>query len=337
MGRGYRASCFASKRALLLAALAVSAANAANAASRRPAREVAITVDDLPAVSVAGGGASASPREAEAAWREMTQRLLRALGRLKAPVVGFVNSSKLSVDGELAPARVDLLRRWLEAGFELGNHTASHADRHAVSLADFEADVERGEPVLRELLAGRSRGLRWFRHPYLHTGRSLEEKRALEEFLASRGYRVAPVTIDNSEWIFARAYASALDAGDATLARKVADAYGPYMESQFDYLERQSRALFGRDIRQVLLIHANSLNADRLPDLLERLRRRGYSFVTLDRALEDPAYASPDTFVGGGGITWLHRWALSSGARPLPGEPQPPDFVFRAARVEPGS
>jgi len=179
------------------------------------------------------------------------------------------------------------------------------------------------------------KGLRWFRHPYLHTGRTLEEKRALEEFLSSRGYRIAPVTIDNSEWIFARAYANALDGGDPALAKRVARAYLTYMEAQFDYLERQSRVFFGREIRQVLLVHANSLNADRFEALLERLRRRGYAFITLDRAVADPAYASEDAFVGPGGITWLHRWVLSAGARPLPGEPQPDSFVFRAAGVEP--
>jgi peptidoglycan/xylan/chitin deacetylase (PgdA/CDA1 family) len=277
----------------------------------------------------------------------MTERLVGVLARARVPVVGFVNSGKLWHDGTLVPARLDLLRAWRDAGFELGNHTASHVDRHTVPLAEYEADVVRGEGEIRTILEERApratpeerapRAMRWFRHPYLHTGRTLEEKRALEEFLSSRGYRVAPVTIDNSEWIFARAYQRALDAGDRTLASRVRTSYGPYMEAQFDYLERQSRALFGREIRQVLLVHANSLNADAFEALLVRLRRRGYSFISLDRALEDPAYASPDTFVGSGGITWLHRWTLSSGARPLPGEPQPEEFVFRAANVEPGS
>lgn len=327
----------------LLVAAAVSALLAAGAGPKprpsRASREVAITFDDLPAVSVAGGGASVEARAREAAWASMTEKLVGTLVRARVPVVGFVNSGKLSEDaggaGAPSAARVDLLRRWRDAGFELGNHTASHLDRHVVPLAEFEADVEKGEPIVRQLLEEGGRGgLRWFRHPYLHTGRSLEEKRALDEFLAGRGYRVAPVTIDNSEWIFARAYSSAADSGDAALARRVAKAYVPYMEAQFDYLERQSRALFGREIRQVLLVHANSLNADRFGELLARLRSRGYAFISLERALEDPAYSSLDTFVGRGGITWLHRWALSSGARPLPGEPQPDDFVFRAANVE---
>jgi peptidoglycan/xylan/chitin deacetylase (PgdA/CDA1 family) len=41
-------------------------------------------------------------------------------------------------------------------------------------------------------------------------------------------------------------------------------------------------------------------------DLLRRWLDGG-----LERALEDPAFQSADTFVGTSGITWIHRWALT--------------------------
>jgi hypothetical protein len=76
------------------------------------------------------------------------------------------------------------------------------------------------------------------------------------------------------------------------------------------------------------------LNADRFGELVSMLRRRGYVFVSLERALEDRAYRSRDDFVGPGGISWLHRWALSGGRnRVLPGEPSTPRFVLDAAGV----
>ena len=41
-----------------------------------------------------------------------------------------------------------------------------------------------------------------------------------------------------------------------------------------------------------------------------------------------------DDFVGPGGISWLHRWALSEGRnRVLPGEPSTPRFVLDAAGI----
>jgi hypothetical protein len=108
----------------------------------------------------------------------------------------------------------------------------------------------------------------------------------------------------------------------------------PYMEAKFAFFERNAIELFGRAIPQVLLVHANQLNADRFGDLAAMLERRGYRFVTLDRALEDPAYQSADTYVGAGGITWLHRWALARGMPKafFAGEPEVPSFVADAAR-----
>jgi len=92
---------------------------------------------------------------------------------------------------------------------------------------------------------------------------------------------------------------------------QVADAYVPYMEATFAYFENQSVKLFGRDIKQVLLLHANAINADHFKDIVAMLQKRGYKFITLQDALSDKAYASPDTFTGPGGISWLDRWAMT--------------------------
>lgn len=315
----------------LAAVLAGFAAVPGPAAERR---EIAVTFDDLPGNSVAG---AAGPDGADeiAALERMTSKLVGVISARRVPVVGFVNAGKLGAEMAADPRRVAILARWRDAGIELGNHTFGHLDLHRVGVADFERDIVRGEPVIRDLDASRGLRLRWFRHPYLHTGTSAGDRRAVNELLESRGYRVAPVTVDTSDWAFARAYQLALDRGRADAARRVADAYRPYMESKVAYFERQSRALLGREIRQILLVHASSLNADLFGDVLERMRRRGYVFVSLGRALEDPAYSeSPDTFVGRGGISWLHRWALSAGKRPETGEPKVPRDVLDAAGID---
>lgn len=86
----------------------------------------------------------------------------------------------------------------------------------------------------------------------------------------------------------------------------------------------------------MLLLHANALNADHFDGLASMMRRRGYRFVSLERALEDPAYGSEDRYAGKGGITWLHRWALTRGVEPefFDGEPRTPPFVLDEAGVE---
>jgi len=299
----------------------------ASSDSSRPAtrREVAVTFDDLPVVGT---------RDI-AAQQEITRKLLRSITSNKVPAIGFVNENKL-LDGGVQDERlVAMLQQWLDAGLELGNHSFSHPDLHQIPLETFQADVVRGEEVTRRLLTRRGRTLRYFRHPFLHAGRDLETQRKLEAFLASRGCRVAPVTIDNSDWIFASAYAKAADRTDRQMMKHIASAYLPYMEEKFAYYEKQSRDLLGYELKQVLLLHANALNAAWFGELAKMMKRRGYRFIPLEQALEDKAYRSADTYTGAGGISWLHRWALTQGKKSafFRGEPATPAFVMQQAGV----
>lgn len=304
-------------RVLLSAALAAAALAPTSAAgqdvSRPAAREVAVTFDDLPA-----------PYGDLEDMRRITPKLLESLRRNGVPAVGFVNEAKLYRRGE-TDARIGLLRAWLDAGFELGNHTFSHINPQKAPLAEYEEDVVRGETVTRMLLAERDMKLRYFRHPFLFTGTTPEYKRGLAEFLSARGYTVAPVTVDNNDFIFAKVYFDAKKRGDAATAARVAAAYVPYMESVFDFFERLSVETFGREVRQTLLLHANDLNADRFDELAAMLRRRGYRFVTLEEALRDPAYAEPDALYKNG-VSWIHRWRAAKGM-PQKWEPDAPKFV----------
>jgi peptidoglycan/xylan/chitin deacetylase (PgdA/CDA1 family) len=259
---------------------------------------------------------------------------LGSVKRNGVPAVGFVNERKLFVRGEM-DARTDILRAWLDAGLELGNHTFSHINLQKAPLAEYEEDVVRGETVTRMLLAERGKKLRYFRHPFLFTGTTPEYKRGLADFLDARGYTVAPVTIDNGDYIFAKVYFEARKRGDAATAKRVADAYVPYMESVFEHFERLSSETFGREVRQVLLLHANEINADRFDELAAMMKRRGYAFVTLEEALKDPAYKEPDA-LHKYGVSWLHRWRTAKGL-PVKWEPEPPKFVNELYKAAGGS
>jgi len=106
------------------------------------------------------------------------------------------------------------------------------------------------------------------------------------------------------------------------------------MEAIAAFYEQQSVAIVGREVRQTLLIHASALNAATFDRLASMLRDRGYRFITLDRALEDPAYQHRDEYYGPAGITWLHRWALTDGKKGaiFAGEPIVPGWIEQAAR-----
>jgi len=289
-------------------------------------QEVATTIDDLPFNS--------KMYPDTLSRKKAFIKLLKTLTSYQVPVIGFVNEKKLYKNNYLDQGKVEMLNLWVQAGLELGNHTFSHPDLHKTALEDFKEDVIRGEPITKNILKKNGKTLQFFRHPYLHTGLSLAIKKNLEVFLDNRGYRIAPISIDNSEWIFASAYEKTLMKKDTQLIKKIVSAYITYMDDMFAYFEDQSRRLLGYEIKQILLIHANLLNAHHLDLLLKKIRTRGYTFITLSRALTDKAYKSKDTYTGPAGITWLHRWALTRGKKGefFKGEPEVPEFVKDSAK-----
>ena len=289
---------------------------------------IAVTFDDLPA--------TAGERRVNAEILAINQAIVGTLAKRGIPAVGFVNEVGLEAHGQVDPARVATLKLWLDAGLELGNHTYSHPSLNRVPREAYFEDILKGERLTRPLVEAHGGTWKWFRHPFLQTGRELETKHAAEAFLADHGYSVAPVTIDNAEWIFAKAYAFAIAKKDRRAQKKLANEYVAYMARKTDYWERSARALFDRDIPQVLLVHANRLNAEQFDRIAALLKKRGYRFVTLDAAVSDAAYLSPDTFIGAGGISWIHRWTLTKlgASGVLPGEPAVPAWVMQAAGVE---
>jgi peptidoglycan/xylan/chitin deacetylase (PgdA/CDA1 family) len=292
-------------------------------AADKPDRQVAVTIDDLPA------GAANSMSGSTIA--EMTRKLLSTLRDQKVPVVGFVNERKLYKLGEV-DERIRALRMWLDYGFELGNHTYSHLSLHQVGLKAWEDDVVQGENVTRLLLAEHHMKLRFFRHPFLDTGRDLETRREAEAFLADRGYRIAPVTLDAWDWMYAPVYDDAKKRGDTALEDELVRSYLSYSDSVFAYSEQLSVRIMGYEPKQILLLHANQLEADHIGELLELMRKRGYRFVTLEEALADPAYSLPDTYIGEEGTGWLDHWAITLG-KPPQGAPAFPSWVSDRART----
>jgi peptidoglycan/xylan/chitin deacetylase (PgdA/CDA1 family) len=287
-----------------------------------PDRQIAITIDDLPA--------GAARTMSAAAITEMTTKLLAVLQKEKAPTVGFVNERYLYFNWGEADERIKALNMWLEAGFELGNHTYGHTSLNRTSLKEFEDSVIQGESVIRLLLAQHNKQLRYFRHPYLHTGRDLQTRREAEAFLVARGYRIAPVTMDGWDWNFSGVYDDAKKRGDAALQQEVVSGYLSYHAAVFDYYEKLSKTLLGYEPKQILLLHANNLEAEHLGELLELMRKRGYRFITLEDALSDDAYSLPNTYVGEDGRGWIEQWAITRGQPPLGAPVFPPSIGERA-------
>jgi peptidoglycan/xylan/chitin deacetylase (PgdA/CDA1 family) len=303
------------------------AAPLAHASSAKPAHAtIALTFDDLPGLSL---------RDDQPYVDASNRALVAALRHNRIPAIGFVNMGKVA---DLVPAhQMANLRLWLDAGFDLGNHTFGHEPPDTLGAQHYIDDIARNDPPVRRLMADKGRPLVWFRHPYLETGATAETRTKIDGWLARHGYRVAPVTVDANDWEFAEVYDDALARGDKAEAARIRRDYLAYTERSLDWSRRAAHLLFGREIAQVMLLHDTRLNADSMDALARLLHRLHLRPVSLDRAMRDRAYRTPDRTLSKDGVDWLERWSETL-KKPLPWDDftdVPADIAAAYHRVDP--
>lgn len=310
-------------RLLLLTPLSIALVSLP-AFTQQATRTVAITIDDLPFIT-GDESRPMSPADAKTA-EQSNEKLLAVLARHHVPVTGFVIQHGVEALG--AEAGTAILRNWVRQGFDLGNHSYEHPNFNDLTVDQFEDQVIRGESVIKPLMESQHRRLQFFRFPYNHTGDTKEKHDALAAFLAQRGYRLAPCTIETEDWMFTerlfrmRAHHKEAD------ATRLLHAYLDFTAAQIDYFAALNKQIFGYEPPEILLIHDNPLNAEMIDRILSLFEQRGYRFVSLTEAESDPAYATPETFITSYGPMWSYRWAKVKGIH-VDGskEPDPPAWI----------
>lgn len=241
-----------------------------------PAPMIAFTFDDLPAHSALPPGVTRL---------EVADGVIKALKAADAPAMGFING----VATEREPASAPVLAKWRAAGFPLGNHGWSHANLDQLSDDQFLSELKRNEPLLQSLMGGQD--WHWFRYPFLAEGGADPAKRArIRTLLAGQGYKVAPVTMDFSDWAYNDTYARCAAKGDAAAIAQMEAAWLAGAEANIVRYRAMSKALYGRDVPYVLLMHLGAFDAHMMPRLLDLYRRHGFRFVSLEEAMRDSVY-----------------------------------------------
>lgn len=305
----------------LLLVLVLAAPSSAPA--QTTAKTIALTFDDLPVSTI---GQDPQPEFTERA-ANITQKILSVLKKHNAPAAGFVNEMKLNTPGA-RDFYCGLLMDWLAAGHLLGNHGYSHLEFGQVTLQQYEDDFLRGDVITPLLLNYRGTKARYYRYPYNDTGDTAQKKQAFLQFLTEHGYKPAPMTFENDDWMYSELYESASAKNDTAEMLKLKNAYLQESEQHIAFIELSSDQSFHRQIAQVADLHVDQMNADVLDDLLTLFEHHGYKFISLEQALADPAYETRDDFVGSDGISWLLRWQLALG-KPINyrGSSNPPQWV----------
>jgi peptidoglycan/xylan/chitin deacetylase (PgdA/CDA1 family) len=238
---------------------------------------MAITIDDLPVHGPIPRGLTPL---------EVNQQMISALQAAQVPGVSVYINGKSTIT---YPGSEAAIGAWRDAGIRVANHTWSHLNLNDVSLDVYRDEIVRNEPLLQKY-AG-SKDWKWFRYPFLAEGDDTAKRAAIRSFLAERGYRIAGVSMDFSDWRFTAAYTRCRDANNQAAIRKMERLYMNAVRAGVDYSRAAGRALYGREIPQVLLMHVGAFSAHMMPRVIAEYRRAGFRFVSIEEAQADPAYA----------------------------------------------
>lgn len=249
-------------------------------------RPLLITVDDLPVSS-----RRLHPDDDERL--RITGEMLSILGKHRIRAVGLVTWGNVGGEEDL-----DLLRMWLEAGHELGNHSHRHLSYSATEPADYIADVESARQSLQAFLAPYGRTIRFFRFPMLREGDTPEKLRRMRAYLAESGQRNLPVTVDNQDWSYELPWVEARRSGDRSAQERVLQDYQAALRLAVRHHERTGDEMFDRELPQILLLHATEVSGAGWDELFTWLRSTGHRFATADEVLADPAFAELPEYVG---------------------------------------
>ena len=292
-------------------------------------RTIAITFDDLP-MTVVGNDHIAGPL---AETRYINSSILHILTAHHATALGLVNEAKLNVQGE-RDARAQLLEDWLAAGMTSSATTATAtASSKTLSLPDYEAEFLRGDIITVPLAPSPSHP-RPLLAPALprHRRHPRQKSRPSITFLADHGYRIAPFTIQDDDWMFNATWDEArrqpdTDTRTATLNR-TRTAYLDHINDLFNYAEAPNpRHLPSRYPPDPL--HSHRRPQRRHPRRRPHPRRAPRLRLRPPRPPSSPTppTAPPTPSSAPTALSWLDRWQPSLGNPVHPTVPEPPTWI----------
>ncbi len=248
-------------------------------------RSIALTFDDGPAMADKVG-LSAADRNAA---------ILRQLADAHLKSILFVTRP------DADPERNALIRQWGTAGHQIGNHTATHPDFDEVTLSEFEQELIACDTAIRDMPGFTRR----FRFPYLKEGDTVEKRDGFRAFLDAKSYEAGPVSVDASDWYYSQRLSARLEKQPHADTLPYRDAYLRHLYGRAQYYDGLSRAVLGRSVAHVLLLHHNLINALFLKDVVRMFRDKGWTLIDSEAAFKDPVYGMrPDILPAGESILW---------------------------------
>ncbi|MFT4605587.1 MAG: peptidoglycan/xylan/chitin deacetylase (PgdA/CDA1 family) [Rhodothermales bacterium] len=255
-------------------------------------RLIAITIDDAPVTK---------PLSYSDNWERtvVTDSLTGALVRHGAPATVFAIGSDLE-SADLAM----LVRNWTAADFLMANHSMSHLSFNQLTRESGVLEIGQAQAVLSRVAPADQRS-RYFRFPFLEEGSSLNDRAFWYGVLDSMALVAAPVTITTDDWRFDNDYAEAEKAKDWDRRYRIGQEYVAHVRESIRHWDDLGGQLYGRNVRHILMLHANRINRDYLGVILDGLAEDGFAFISLPTALQDELYSETISWIGPSGVSIL--------------------------------
>ncbi len=252
-------------------------------------RRVALTIDDFPYLI------DTSRFYSDDEKLSCLSNTIKTLNRLDVPYAYFVNSAGLS------PCYIPILRDVLNRGNIVGNHTANHVSIDDTTIEQWREDVLQCHEFLSSQLDF-SPG--FFRFPYLAYGSNIRKRTSAYEFLSSMDYQVAHVTAINKEWMLSSMYDREKKTSRKNMIARLAVSH---IIDSLDSAHDMAQASFEVPLTHVLLLHSGTLVEKVLASLIDYSKNKGWQWVSLNQALDNPVYTLPEVYAGGDGVSWMSR------------------------------
>lgn len=223
--------------------------------------DIALTLDDLPFVG-----------------EQKNFHLKMIIDTLKShdiPATGFV------IAGNVQAENWPVLQQFKAAGFGVGNHTLSHASAATMSTNAYIQQIGEADKILSPVLTKP----KYFRYPYLAMGEGAK-KISIINYLSSKSYHIAPITIDSQDFVFNQLLLTVPEASRRHFMTLLKPCYLDFIWEQTQKAETHSRLNKKTDQAQILLIHSNLLNAYALGEIIDLYQQHGYRFISLEDALK---------------------------------------------------
>ena len=162
-----------------------------------------------------------------------------------------------------------------------------------------------GSEALEPMLSGFGQKKRYFRYPFLHYGDTQVRRDRVARFLDQQEWTVCPSTVLPEDYLYDLNLIKLGKEPDSAKFGQLMNDYINHVLDELGRVERLATNLAGRPVRHILELRANRLNAVCLDELLGALNNTGYRFISLDQALKDEIYRSPDAYYGLKGLGYL--------------------------------